>query len=291
MSTPASFPTRLAWLSATDRGRAWLEALPGVVEECRARWSLRLEEPFSDSYVSLVLPAELADGGSAVLKVQFPHRESEHEADALALWNGGGAVWLLAHDHARNALLLERCLPGTPLTEAGSGEALDVLVSLLPRLWKPAGSPFRSLAEEARWWADDLQEKWEQAGRPFERELLMTALDALHQLPPTQPEQVLLNQDLHADNVLRAQREPWLVIDPKPLAGERAFSAAPIIRSFELGHGQAEVVGRLDRLTAELGLDRERTRLWSLAQTIAWCFESDYMEQHVETARWLHQAA
>lgn len=51
--------------------------------------------------------------------------------------------------------------------------------------------------------------------------------------------QVLLHQDLHADNVLRAGREPWLVIDPKPLTGEREFGVAPIVRSFELGHGRS----------------------------------------------------
>ena len=41
---------------------------------------------------------------------------------------------------------------------------------------------------------------------------------------------MLVNQDLHADNVLAAEREPWLVIDPKPLTGEREFAVAPIVR-------------------------------------------------------------
>jgi streptomycin 6-kinase len=100
---------------------------------------------------------------------------------------------------------------------------------------------------------------------------------------------VLLHQDLHAQNVLRAEREPWLVIDPKPLAGEREFGVAPIVRSLELGHSRRHVVGRLDRLTGELGLDRERARLWSIAQTIAWSFGSRF-RQHIETARWLLEA-
>lgn len=100
---------------------------------------------------------------------------------------------------------------------------------------------------------------------------------------------MLLHQDLHGDNVLRAQREPWLAIDPKSLVGEREFGLAPIIRAFEFGHGRQQVANRLDRLTAELGLDRERSRLWAMAQTIAWCFGSDYLERHVETARWLFE--
>ena len=78
--------------------------------------------------------------------------------------------------------------------------------------------------------------RWERSGRPFERRLVDAALDAFAALPPTQGEQVLLHQDLHADNVLAAEREPWLAIDPKPLVGEREFGIAPIVRSIELGH-------------------------------------------------------
>jgi streptomycin 6-kinase len=101
---------------------------------------------------------------------------------------------------------------------------------------------------------------------------------------------VLLNQDLHGDNVLSAQREPWLAIDPKPLVGEREFGLAPIIRSFELGHSRRAVVGRLDRLSSDLGVDRERARGWAIGQTLAWAFDSAYHETHVESARWLLEA-
>ncbi len=193
---------------------------------------------------------------------------------------------LLARDDERHALLLERCRPGTPLRE----DALDVLIDLLPRLWKPAGPPFRTLANEAAWWASTIRADWEQAGRPFEETLVDAAISTLEELAPTQGEQVLLHQDLHADNVLAAEREPWLVIDPKPLVGEREFSVAPIARSFELGHSERAMVGRLDLVTAELGLDRERARGWALGQTIAWSFNSEFHVSHVETARWLLEA-
>jgi len=276
----------LEWLRGSDAGRVWLDAVPRLVRECAEAWDLRLGDPFPYAHVSLVIPATLLDGSDVVLKVQFPDRESELEATALASWDGDGAIRVLLHDAERHALLLERCVPGTPLSQLDQDRALDILVGLLPRLWKPAGAPFRPLAEEAAWWADGLAAGWEHAGRPFERALLDAAADALRTLPVTQGEQVLLHQDLHADNVLRARREPWLVIDPKPLVGEREFGVAPIVRSFELGHGRKHVEHRLDRLTGDLGLDRERTRLWALAQTVAWSI-GDYFEQHLETARWL----
>jgi streptomycin 6-kinase len=223
-----------------------------------------------------------------VLKIQWPHHESEHEAAALELLNADGAVRLVAHDPTRHALLLERCRPGTYLHEAGARPALRVLVDLLPRLWKPTGSPFRSLAEESEWWT--IRDEWDKTGRPFEEALVDAAETAFAELVPTQGEQVLLHQDLHPGNVLAAEREPWLVIDPKPLAGEREFGLAPIIRSFELGHSRNEVLYRLDLLTAELGLDRGRARGWAIGHTIAWSFGSRYQSRHVETARWLLQA-
>jgi streptomycin 6-kinase len=155
---------------------------------------------------------------------------------------------------------------------------------LLPRLWKPAPAPtFRSLAEEAAHWEAGL------ARRPRTR-LVDAALDALRTLSPTQREQVLLHQDLHGSNVLAAQREPWLVIDPKPLVGEREFGLAPIIRSQELGPGRREALRRLDQLTSELGLDRERARQWCIAQTVAWSEGEGDDAGHLAVAEWLLDA-
>jgi streptomycin 6-kinase len=92
--------------------------------------------------------------------------------------------------------------------------------------------------------------------------------------------------------VLAARREPWLAIDPKPLAGERELGIAAIVRGTELGHAPRRVRGRLERLCAELGLDRERARGWTIGQTIAWCFDgAAVIGEHVEAARWLLGAA
>jgi streptomycin 6-kinase len=278
----------LEWAHASLGGREWLERLPRIVDGCAERWSLRLGPPFPYAYASLALPATLPDRSRAVLKIQFPDRESEHEAAALARWNGEGAVRLLAHDADRRALLLEHCQPGTPLSEMEQDAALDVMIGLLPRLWLPAGAPFHRLADEAGRWVEDLPRSWQRAEQPFDRRLLHRAVDALRTLLDSQGEQVLLDQDLHAGNVLRAAREPWLVIDPKPLVGEREFGIAALVRGDELGRGPDLVRYRLDRLTRVLDLDRERARDWALAHTLAWAFEGDEaLPLHVETAGWL----
>ena len=277
-----------ARLTHTD----WLERVPDLLAARSAEWDLRLGDPYVAGAAGFLVRAELADGTLAVLKIVYPHREAEHEADALQAWGGDGAVRLLARDDDGWVMLLERCVPGSHIAEILDGErALDVMVELLPRLWKPAAAPFRHLADEAAWWVECLPVDWEQLGRPFERRLVDAAVDALESLASSQGEQVLLHQDLHGENVLAAQREPWLAIDPKPLAGEREFGLAPIVRSFELGEGRRGVFRRLDRLTAELGLDRERTRGWALGQTVAWALDSSYIARHADTARWLLEAS
>jgi streptomycin 6-kinase len=265
----------------------WRTRVPDLVTDCCKDWDLRIGEPYTQGAAGYATRAELLDGTPVVLKIIFPHREAAHEAAALRVWNGDGAVRLLAYDEERWAMLLERCEPGTLLAHSDQDTALDVFVGLLPRLWKTVGEPFRPLADEVLSWIESLPEDWERAGRPFDRGIVDEAIELLQSLSRSQGEQVLLHQDLHSDNVLAAQREPWLAIDPKPLIGEREFALAPIIRDFELGHTRDDAVRRLDRLTSALGLDRDRVLGWTVGQSVAWAFDSNYIRTHLETVRWL----
>lgn len=205
---------------------------------------------------------------------------------------------LLAVDRGRDALLVERCEPGTQLWAEDEETALLVAADVLWRLWRPAPAehPFRLLADEAARWLEQLPRRWEQLGRPFERRLLDRALVALAELGPAQPDAVVLHQDFHGGNVLQAVREPWLAIDPKPLVGERAFDTASLLRDRRDSLAAAPEAGRLverrlDVLEAELGLDRERMRGWGIAHALAWGFDDDGVhELHVACARWLAEA-
>jgi streptomycin 6-kinase len=258
-----------------------------VAEAC-AHWSLDIGPPYEGSNVSLVLHAERAGDPPLVLKLRQPDRESEHEAAALEAWDGAGAIRLIDDAPHLGALLLERCEPGTYLAEAGAAAALRVLPELLQRLAIPCTQPFTSLADEAQGWADRLPGRWEAAGRPFERPLIDKAVSLLGTLAGTQGPQVLVHQDLHGHNVLRAQREPWLAIDPKPLHGEIEFALAPVVRSRELGHSREAVLHRLDQLSSAMQIDRSRARDWCFAQTVAWSIEGTHaIRTHLDTARWL----
>lgn len=182
-------------------------------------------------------------------------------------------------------------MPGTYLSEVDHDDALAVFVDLVPRLAIHAGGPFTTLADEAQHWSVQLDETWERAGRPFERGLVDRALEVLQDQSQSQGPQVLVHQDLHPDNVLRAEREPWLAIDPKPLVGELEFAVAPIVRAAELGHSRELTWRRLDILCEGLGLNRDRARDWTFAQTMAWSFENlEPIPGALETARWLTEA-
>ena len=242
----------------------WRQRAPALARECAQLWSLTRGDQYEQGHASLTLRAELPDGTPAVLKVGFPHPEAEHEAAALAHYDGRGAARLLAHDLERNALLLERCEPGTSLLELpDEQEAFRIAVGVLRRLWRPpaAAHPFDTLAELAPGWAR------------------LPGLDEgmVDQLVSGQGELVVCHQDFHRGNVLRAEREPWLAIDPKPIVGEREFDTAALLRD-----GPGDLTRRLDLLSAELGLDRERMRLWGIVHAVAW--------DHPEVARRLTTA-
>jgi streptomycin 6-kinase len=292
-------PAELAWWSTVPGGARWLSSLPSIVERCAERWALHVGPVFEDVNVSLVVAVDRDDGRAAVLKINFPEVESEREPDALRHWDGRGAVRLLEYDETTRALLVERCVPGSQLwLVEHDEEATRIAAGVLGRIWRPAppDHQFVTLADAASGWAVEMPAYWESLGAPFERGLLDEAVAACGELGSDQGEQVVLHQDFHGGNVLRAEREPWLVIDPKPLVGEREFDAASLLRDRRWLLGQpgdaSRIRRRLDLLSSELELERERTRRWGIAHALAWGFSGRKVEADmIECARLLAAAA
>jgi streptomycin 6-kinase len=255
-------PAALVWWRTEPGGADWLARLPRLVDECAARWSLRVGAPLPGGNVALVVAAERRDGTPAVLKLSFPEPESEHEGLALRAWDGDGAVRLLEHDAGRRALLLERAVPGTQAWALDDDEATRAIAGVLRRIGRaPApGHPFRLLADVARGWAAEVPA----VGSAVE-ELLADAT----------PE-VLLHQDLHGGNVLRSGVR-WVAIDPKPLVGDPAFDVASLVRDRRPIREARVVERRLDLLVEELGHDRERMRLWSWVHARAWAADEEML--------------
>jgi streptomycin 6-kinase len=256
-------------------GPVWLAELPRLIQECVRQWSLELEEPIDTGH------SFVAEAGDVFLKISLPDEESEHDAEALARWNGRGAARLLARDDERRAMLVERLRPGTQLWSLPDEDATDIAAGVLEQLWIPADEPFRRLEDAAAAWVEFLPAHWESIGRTYERRLLDQTLDFLREAGPTQHESVLMHQDFHGGNVLLSERG-WLAIDPKPMVGEREFDVASLIRD-RRPTNRRTMLRRLDYLVDRLGLDRDRARGWGIAHALAWNGSGEM----VEAARFL----
>jgi streptomycin 6-kinase len=263
-------PARLAAACRkTPEGTAWLERLPHHLATLEERWSLVVGPPFDGPEVSAawVAPVEDADGRPAVLKLGLPHMEARDELAGLRFWDGDPTVRVLAAADELGAMLLERCEPGTTLRALPEPDQDLVVAELLRRLWrKPASHhPFRPLAEMTAYWAESTlaaREEWLDQG------VVRAGLELCWELPRSAPDEALLATDLHAGNVLRAEREPWLVIDPKPFLGDRAYDATQHLFNCE-ERLRARPFETIDRLASLLELDRERLRCWMFARAAA----------------------
>jgi streptomycin 6-kinase len=250
--------------------RAWLGLLPRAIRDLQDRWGLSLGAPFEGREVSCawVAAAVRRDGTRAVLKLGMPHMEAAHEIQALRFWDGDPTVRLLEADVDLNAMLLEPCEPGTALRELPEPEQDVVLAGLLPRLWRrpAAPHPFRPLSAMTAHWA---QETIAAAPRwPADRELILEGLGLFEELARSAADDVVLATDLHAGNVLRAQREPWLAIDPKPFVGDRAYDATQHLFNCK-DRLLSDPKNMIRRFAGLLELDEERVRLWMFARAAA----------------------
>lgn len=186
-------------------------------------------------------------------------------------WDGDGAVRLHAVEDFDDtvALLLERCVPGTTLAGRPEPEQDIVIAGLLRRLWRdPApGHRFRSLQVMCDDWADEFEQKVAAGRGTVDPGLAREGIALFRSLPATAERSVLLCTDLHAENVLAAEREPWLVIDPKPYVGDPAYDVLQHLLNCD-ERLRAEPLALVWRMADLLGLDRDRVRLWLFARCV-----------------------
>lgn len=81
-------------------------------------------------------------------------------------------------------------------------------------------------------------------------------------------EDVLLGTDVHAGNLLCAQREPWLVIDPKPFAGDPAYDGTQHLLNC-LDRLSSNPLQTINAFARRPCVDAERLRLWTFARVAA----------------------
>lgn len=270
----------LDWHGA--QGRGWLDALPVTVNALAAAWDLRAAgAPFDGGTTAYVLPLDRADGTPAVLKVDLLDEENRSEPTALHAYGGDGAVRLLEYDPGSGAMLLERACPGTALLQHGfpgltepaaARERFAIACDLFRRLWRTPAPAAADYPEPPR--ATDLLKSWAEqfvtaAGQspPAVTKDLALGVDLCAAL--SDPDEIGIgNRDNHMSNIVAAEREPWLLIDPKPVLAERAFDGGYFLFKQQF-HGPLNGTELLHAVADGLGADLERVRAWAMLQTIA----------------------
>lgn len=288
-------PDLAARYGGTPEGRAWLASLPGTAESLLARWRLASGlgpgvAPWN-GHGAIVIPVVREDGSPAALKIAFPHDEARAERHALELWNGRGAVALLASDAGTCSMLLERLDAGRPLSDLPMADAAAVWGGLVRQLSivpddRPQWREFEHIAARAEQWSDDLPADWDQLGRPFPRWLLEAALEVCQTrgaVGRRTARDVLVHTDLHYLNILarpgtrgtggKPTPGGFAAIDPQPMIGEPEFGVAPLLWNrlpdLPLNQPEAGLRQRCADFSAAAGLDPDAARQWAVAREVA----------------------
>ncbi len=271
-------------VAGAEGGHEWLEALPALVARAAERWRLVLGPPFEDGMAAWTAPATTPSGAPVVLKISYPHLEARHEAAALRVWAGSGAVRILDSHEDDWALLLARCAPGTSLRDEGFEDLEHLrigaeLMQQMARVAVPVGGPFPTVVRVAAGLADLASERIDRfvgsAPISLDRGLLLHAVDLLRTLPLDATREGLAHGDLNPGNILRDDSggaARWVAIDPKAAVGDLAWDPWPLITQvgdWATAVTPARELAERTRLVSDLtGLDAARIAAWSTARGV-----------------------
>ncbi|WP_369373579.1 aminoglycoside phosphotransferase family protein [Streptomyces sp. cg36] len=273
--TPEEF-TRTTVEREGEAGSAWLAELPLIVDELLETWECVPDGDVTHGGVGVIVPVRRPAEGAAVLKVSFPHPGNVHEPDAFEAWGGRGAVRLYERDDTRFAMLLERALPTTLEQLVDGDEVVAVAGRLSHRLAVPAPAALPRLGDRADDWEAELRKDADELAHALSPRVLDAALDTVRDLGRVQPD-TLVHGDLHARNILRAEREPWLAVDPKGYAGDPAHDGGTLLKSRALALVGADDLGKaahrvVDVFAEAAQVDRERVWRWSQLHAVQAAF-------------------
>ncbi|MDQ6656907.1 MAG: aminoglycoside phosphotransferase family protein [Actinomycetota bacterium] len=256
----------LTVLREGEAGRAWLAALPGLVDRLCEEWRLQIDGPPRHGGAGLITPVS-READRYALKVSWPNAEVELEIRALSAWAGHGTVRLVDERPADGACLLDWIDSDRTLADVPIDKALTEAARLIRRLAIPAPPGFPRLSELTQEWLTTQDARSARLGGVVPGRALARVREACTELGPTAAE-VMVNRDLHYENVVDGG-DSWVVVDPKPVVGDPEFALAPLLwRRLEETGGQAGLDRRLRRLLDGAGLDERRARGWILLYTV-----------------------
>lgn len=253
----------------------WLAGLPAAAELLMTRWGCQPDGEATHGGVGIVIPVRRS-GEPTVLKLSPQHPGNAREPDALAAWNGHGAVRLLERDDEHGAMLLEQA-HRTTLTQVDSDDEVAQAAGGLHRLLTiPAPPRMPRLQDQADAWEQQLHHDRHELAHHLTAPAVDAALATIRDLGRAQPG-LLVHGDYHARNILAADRAPWLAIDPKGLVGDPAYDAGTLVKArawqiHDRGDLRRAVHRFLDAFTEAACLDRARARRWAQLHAVQAAF-------------------
>jgi streptomycin 6-kinase len=231
-----------------------------VVAACE-RWGAEVEAWLEAEY-SAVAAVQLPDGMSAIAKLPPPGIDHRHERDALAAWQGRGAVCLL-DTSADGVLLLERAVPGH------IAESDDTVASTTARLWiePPEAVEWRRFDEAIVEWMASIEQWQAELGG----DVVASAWAAVEASSDPAGWR-LLHGDAHHGNILDAGARGWLAIDPQPLVGPPTYDLASALWNGPEG----DVHDRIEVLADAADVDPVELTRWARfrgALSMAWTLD------------------
>lgn len=251
-----------------DAGRCWIAGLPDLIGQLCERWEVELVEanPLYGDLALVVLGRRR--GELCVLKVSWQEHPTHEEATALRAWRGNGAVRLLEVSIDDRALLLERLDPARSLESLDLLPAAEIAGALIRRLAIPAPAGLPLLAELAEQTATLVPRRQAALGNPLPCHWIDLAAGLARDLAVAAGTP-LVHTDLHYGNVLAGTREPWLVIDPRAIAGDPERSV-PELMWWRLDEAEraADVRTLLDVLVRAGDLDGDKAKAWTIVRAV-----------------------
>ena len=201
-----------------------------------------------------------------------PENGDEKTASVLKHYDGYGAVRLLQDQG--NATLLERAVPGTPLSKlvqrGEDDQATHSLCDVIQKLHAKEAYDGRYVS------VDELQSGFKKylisGDIQIPQNLVKEAQSIYAELVKSQEKPILLHGDLHHDNVLYDEKRGWLAIDPKGYVGESACEVGALLRNPrnypEISQNPEHMKRRVSIICERLGFERERVIAWAFSQSV-----------------------
>ncbi len=285
-----------------DGGQNWLESIPSLIGKYEKEWNIKTLTPFKLSY-NYVCPARTSGNEEAVLKLSFPkNKEFTSEIEALKRLPTEVAIKIINEDLPEGAVLLERAVPGNPISSIQPDETqLHIASQVIKKLHQLASLEMLALFPNISDWAKAFgryENTFSLNSGPIPKNLFDLGEGIFREFLQENKEQVLLHGDLHNDNILLSDRG-WLAIDPKGLIGEREFELGAYLRNpfFDIPKGsnykQVEK-NRIAQFCEELGFEKERVKLWAIASAVIsliWFVEDEnnFKEIYVKNAELINE--